>query len=141
MRELWGSTLYNLQDLPFKIRQVPDTYTHFRKEVEGRSRIRPVIQVTFNLVFNMHFFIFIHWSLNLSVYASFSIKLCVNPFIRFLALSTVWSKKKFIIESVAWTYLLIHFFMLYSFSLYYIYRQLFFCKHVFKIYRKEVTVI
>jgi len=40
VQEVWGSTLYHVQDVPFKSRQVPDTYTQFRKEVEGRSRVR-----------------------------------------------------------------------------------------------------
>jgi len=44
VHEIWGSTLYNLQDLPFKINRVPDTYTQFRKEVESRARVRPVLQ-------------------------------------------------------------------------------------------------
>ena len=36
--EVWGSSLYHEQDVPFK--KVPDTYTQFRKEVEGRAKVR-----------------------------------------------------------------------------------------------------
>ncbi|KAK4302507.1 hypothetical protein Pmani_025414 [Petrolisthes manimaculis] len=38
---VWGATLYHRDDLPFTINRLPDTYTGFRKEVEGRGRIRP----------------------------------------------------------------------------------------------------
>ena len=38
--EVWGSSLYHEKDVPFK--KVADTYTQFRKEVEGRSKVRPM---------------------------------------------------------------------------------------------------
>uniref|UniRef100_A0A1A8F894 Cryptochrome DASH n=1 Tax=Nothobranchius korthausae TaxID=1143690 RepID=A0A1A8F894_9TELE len=39
----WGSTLYHRDDLPFHhMSRLPDVYTQFRKEVESRSRVRPV---------------------------------------------------------------------------------------------------
>jgi len=48
--EVWGSTLYNKDDLPFSSRgQIPDTYTQFRKEVEKRSRVRPLIETPASL--------------------------------------------------------------------------------------------
>jgi len=44
VEEVWGLSLYHINDLPFK--RVPDTYTQFRKEVEERSRgIRPLLQM------------------------------------------------------------------------------------------------
>jgi len=44
VQELWGSTMYHTQDLPFKSRAaIPDTYTQFRKEVESKSKVRPVL--------------------------------------------------------------------------------------------------
>jgi len=44
VQEIWGSTMYHTQDLPFKSRAaIPDTYTQFRKEVESKSKVRPVL--------------------------------------------------------------------------------------------------
>jgi len=44
VQEVWGSTMYHEKDLPFKSRAaIPDTYTQFRKEVESRSKVRPVL--------------------------------------------------------------------------------------------------
>jgi len=44
VQEIWGSTMYHNQDLPFKSRAaIPDTYTQFRKEVESKSQVRPVL--------------------------------------------------------------------------------------------------
>ena len=50
-RELWkkripltsfiGHTLYHKQDLPFPIKDIPDTFTVFRKKIEKESTIRP----------------------------------------------------------------------------------------------------
>lgn len=37
----WQSTLYHFDDLPFPIRNLPDIYTDFRKEVEKSVKIRP----------------------------------------------------------------------------------------------------
>jgi deoxyribodipyrimidine photo-lyase len=36
----WQSTLYHKDDLPFPIRQTPEVFTQFRKEVEKQSKIR-----------------------------------------------------------------------------------------------------
>lgn len=36
----WQSTLYHLDDLPFPIRQTPEVFTQFRKEVEKQTKIR-----------------------------------------------------------------------------------------------------
>jgi len=44
VQEIWGSTMYHTQDLPFKSRAaIPDTYTQFRKEVESKSKVRQVL--------------------------------------------------------------------------------------------------
>ena len=39
------STLYHAQDLPFTIRDIPDIFTNFRKQVERESKIRPVFEI------------------------------------------------------------------------------------------------
>ena len=36
----WQSTLYHLDDLPFPIKNLPDVYTQFRKEIERGTKIR-----------------------------------------------------------------------------------------------------
>jgi len=42
--EIWGSSMYHAEDLPFKtLNAIPDTYTQFRKDVESRSKVRPVL--------------------------------------------------------------------------------------------------
>lgn len=47
MKSFWGLTLYHLEDLPFaSVRSLPDTYTEFRKNVETRCRVRPLIPTT-----------------------------------------------------------------------------------------------
>lgn len=38
------STLYHAQDLPFSIKDIPDVFTNFRKQVERESSIRPIFQ-------------------------------------------------------------------------------------------------
>lgn len=38
------STLYHAQDLPFTIRDIPDVFTNFRKQVERESEIRAVFE-------------------------------------------------------------------------------------------------
>lgn len=38
------STLYHAQDLPFSIKDIPDVFTNFRRQVERESTIRPVFQ-------------------------------------------------------------------------------------------------
>jgi len=46
VQEIWGSTMYHSNDLPFKSRAaIPDTYTQFRKEVESKSKVRPVLDM------------------------------------------------------------------------------------------------
>ncbi|MDJ0716443.1 MAG: DASH family cryptochrome [Prochloraceae cyanobacterium] len=35
----WGATLYHLEDLPFRIPQIPELFTNFRKQVEKKSEI------------------------------------------------------------------------------------------------------
>lgn len=37
----WQSTLYHKDDLPFPVNQTPEVFTHFRKEVEKLSKVRP----------------------------------------------------------------------------------------------------
>ncbi|KAH9306788.1 hypothetical protein KI387_011192, partial [Taxus chinensis] len=38
---VWGSTMYHLADLPFKMEHIPDVYTQFRKAVESKCNVRP----------------------------------------------------------------------------------------------------
>lgn len=46
VKAFWGLTLYHLEDLPFaSVRSLPDTYTEFRKNVEAKCRVRPLIPV------------------------------------------------------------------------------------------------
>jgi len=46
VQEIWGSTMYHTKDLPFKnAGAIPDTYTQFRKEVEARSKVRPILDM------------------------------------------------------------------------------------------------
>lgn len=40
---VWGETLYHLEDLPFRINNIPSVFTEFRKQVEKKSGIRQVI--------------------------------------------------------------------------------------------------
>jgi deoxyribodipyrimidine photo-lyase len=39
----WGVTLYFPDDLPFKISQIPELFTSFRKKVEANSTIKPTL--------------------------------------------------------------------------------------------------
>lgn len=39
----WEATLYLLEDLPFKVSQIPELYTNFRKQVEKKSAIKEAI--------------------------------------------------------------------------------------------------
>ncbi|MCM1983301.1 DASH family cryptochrome [Lyngbya confervoides] len=39
----WGSTLYHPQDLPLKIRDIPEVFTQFRQQVERHSRIAEML--------------------------------------------------------------------------------------------------
>ncbi len=38
------STLYHAQDLPFSIKDIPDVFTNFKRQVEHESSIRPIFQ-------------------------------------------------------------------------------------------------
>ena len=40
LHSIWGLTLYHKSDIPYRISQIPDTYTQFRKAVETQSKIR-----------------------------------------------------------------------------------------------------
>ncbi len=37
----WGATLYHPDDLPFKIQQLPEVFTEFRKAVEKKAQVLP----------------------------------------------------------------------------------------------------
>ncbi len=39
-KSFWGQTLYQLQDLPFNLPNIPELFTKFRKEVERDARIQ-----------------------------------------------------------------------------------------------------
>lgn len=45
--EIWGSTLYHKDDIPYKINgaigNLPNTYTEFRKGTESKANIRPIL--------------------------------------------------------------------------------------------------
>jgi deoxyribodipyrimidine photo-lyase len=38
------STLYHAQDLPFSIKDIPDVFTQFKRQVERESAVRPIFQ-------------------------------------------------------------------------------------------------
>ncbi|MGB7415349.1 MAG: DASH family cryptochrome [Thermosynechococcaceae cyanobacterium] len=40
-QRFWGATLYHPDDLPMAIAQLPGLFTHFRKQVEQQSTVRP----------------------------------------------------------------------------------------------------
>ena len=40
----WGDTLIHIEDMPFEIEDLPDVYTPFRKIVEKRCDIRPLLE-------------------------------------------------------------------------------------------------
>ena len=40
----WGHTLYHLDDLPFELCQLPELFTHFRKQVEKQSTVNPALR-------------------------------------------------------------------------------------------------
>ena len=40
---IWGSTLYHPDDLPFKIQDLADVFTHFRTTIEAQSSVRPCV--------------------------------------------------------------------------------------------------
>ena len=39
----WQSTLYNISDIPWPIKRLPETFTDFRKHVESESTIRKLV--------------------------------------------------------------------------------------------------
>ncbi|EDO31143.1 predicted protein [Nematostella vectensis] len=49
MHTIWGSTLFHKDDIPYKAKTVPDTYTQFRKGVENQSTVRNLIDMPKNL--------------------------------------------------------------------------------------------
>ncbi|KAK2710093.1 cryptochrome DASH-like [Artemia franciscana] len=42
---IWNATLYNKEDIPFKVSHVPDTYTGFRKSVESQCEVRSTVKM------------------------------------------------------------------------------------------------
>lgn len=40
-KSFWGHTLFHPDDLPFELRQLPELFTHFRKQVEKQSTVNP----------------------------------------------------------------------------------------------------
>ncbi len=42
-KSFWEATLYLLEDLPFSVREIPELYTNFRKQVEKRSAIEEAL--------------------------------------------------------------------------------------------------
>ncbi|NNE07161.1 MAG: DASH family cryptochrome [Gemmatimonadetes bacterium] len=40
LHSVWDDTLYHVDDLPFAVSELPEVFTHFRKECEGASMIR-----------------------------------------------------------------------------------------------------
>ncbi|MBD2038117.1 DASH family cryptochrome [Leptolyngbya sp. FACHB-321] len=40
----WGHTLYHPDDLPFELCQLPELFTHFRKQVEKQSTVNPALR-------------------------------------------------------------------------------------------------
>lgn len=46
VKSFWGLTLYHWEDLPFApVHSLPDTYTEFRRNIEAKCRVRPLIPV------------------------------------------------------------------------------------------------
>ena len=39
----WGHTLFHPDDLPFAIEQLPELFTHFRKQVEQQATVKPTL--------------------------------------------------------------------------------------------------
>ncbi|KAF7830199.1 cryptochrome DASH, chloroplastic/mitochondrial [Senna tora] len=46
---IWGTTLYNIDDLPFDAPSLPDVYTQFRKIVEAKCTVRSCIKLPTSL--------------------------------------------------------------------------------------------
>jgi deoxyribodipyrimidine photo-lyase len=51
LRGSWGHTLYHVDDLPFSLRELPETFTAFRRQVERRATVRPPVDAPARLVF------------------------------------------------------------------------------------------
>ncbi|XP_071795884.1 cryptochrome DASH-like [Asterias amurensis] len=45
VHKVWGSTLYHKEDIPFRIPQLPNVFTEFRKRTENQSRVRPTLSM------------------------------------------------------------------------------------------------
>ncbi|NJR41114.1 MAG: DASH family cryptochrome [Leptolyngbyaceae cyanobacterium CSU_1_4] len=43
IKTFWGHTLYHPNNLPFKVNELPELFTSFRKEVEKSSRVQPAL--------------------------------------------------------------------------------------------------
>lgn len=43
-KPFWGHTLYHPDDLPFELCQLPELFTHFRKQVEKQSTVNPALR-------------------------------------------------------------------------------------------------
>ncbi|WP_421656406.1 DASH family cryptochrome [Leptothermofonsia sp. ETS-13] len=43
LHSFWGHTLYHPDNLPFEIQQLPELFTHFRKQVEKESTVKPAL--------------------------------------------------------------------------------------------------
>ena len=46
--QFWGNTMFDIDDLPWKKDDIPRVFTPFRKAVENRCKVRPVIQTPAN---------------------------------------------------------------------------------------------
>ncbi|HIK16667.1 MAG TPA: DASH family cryptochrome [Leptolyngbyaceae cyanobacterium M33_DOE_097] len=44
LRGFWGHTLYHPDDLPFKVSQLPEIFTDFRKQVEKLATVNPILR-------------------------------------------------------------------------------------------------
>ncbi|KAI9106620.1 hypothetical protein K1719_022148 [Acacia pycnantha] len=45
LKFIWGTTLYNIDDLPFDTTSLPDVYTQYRKTVEAKCTVRSCIKL------------------------------------------------------------------------------------------------
>ena len=45
LKSFWGHTLYHPDDLPFEIKQLPELFTTFRKDVEKNSSVNPTFSI------------------------------------------------------------------------------------------------
>lgn len=42
LKMFWGNTLYHIEDLPYPVKGLPDSFATFRKDLEKHSEIRPM---------------------------------------------------------------------------------------------------